>query len=307
MRTLLLTGAGRGLGLATARFLLRRDPGLHLVTAVRGDAEALASRLSADAPGRVTGLTCDLASLDSVRQAAGRLAGLLEADRLPPLRGIVANAGMQATTATQRTADGFEATFGVNVLGHYLLIRLLLDRLTAPARIVLVGSGTHYGDFRHNLGLIPAPRDAPAARLARPWTAPDAATPRAGRAAYATSKLAVVRLTHALDRRTPADVAVYCLDPGMMPGTGLARQGTALERAAWHSVLRLTRVLPGVTSPRAAARRLAAAAIGEAPGPSGSHLAGGRVTRSSPASYDREREEDLWATAARLVGLAQVP
>ena len=44
------------------------------------------------------------------------------------------------TTATTR--DGFEQTFGVNVLGTHLLVRLLEPALAPGARVVLVGSGT---------------------------------------------------------------------------------------------------------------------------------------------------------------------
>lgn len=55
---------------------------------------------------------------------------------------------------------GFEPTFAVNVLANYLLIRLLADRFTAPARIVITSSDTHAGagaplvPVRHG----PAPR-----------------------------------------------------------------------------------------------------------------------------------------------------
>ena len=43
------------------------------------------------------------------------------------------------------TPDGFESTFAVNHLGHFLLTHLLLERLlaNAPARIVIVASGVH--------------------------------------------------------------------------------------------------------------------------------------------------------------------
>jgi NAD(P)-dependent dehydrogenase (short-subunit alcohol dehydrogenase family) len=303
--TFLLTGAGRGLGYATALRLLCANPALHLVVAVRTDPDGLAARL-ADASGNphVRGLACDLADLASVRSAAAELTALLDQDTLPPLHAVIANAGVQTTTATRSTADGFELTFGTNVLGHYLLLRQLLDHLTAPARIVLIGSGAHFGDFRHNLGLVPGPRTAPIETLARPWTTPDADTTTAGRAAYATSKLAAVHLTHELDRRTGPQTTVHIFDPGLMPGTGLAREGSLAERIAWNTLLHLVRLLPAATSPRASARKLAAAVLAETPAPSGSYLDRGRPVASSPASYDPQREAELWRVAAQLVGSA---
>jgi len=45
----------------------------------------------------------------------------------------------------QLSQDGYELTFAVNHLGHFLLINLLLAHLVrhAPARIVIVSSGVH--------------------------------------------------------------------------------------------------------------------------------------------------------------------
>ena len=142
-------------------------------------------------------------------------------------------------TATSKTADGFETTFGVNVLAHYLLVRLLWDRFTAPARIVLTTSDAHFGDFRHNLGLVPAPQWTDVNRLAHPNL-------QKGRGAYATSKLAVIYLVHELARRLPAGIDAYSFTPGLTPGTGLVRDEGALGRLIWTRVFPLLQALPTV-------------------------------------------------------------
>src|SRR6266852_9805375 len=49
----------------------------------------------------------------------------------------------QVVSGTTYTQDGFETTFGVNCLGHFLLVILLLRQLVAPARIVFVSSDLH--------------------------------------------------------------------------------------------------------------------------------------------------------------------
>ncbi len=52
--------------------------------------------------------------------------------------------------------------------------------------------------------------------------------------------------------------------------------------------------------PKAAGVRLAAALSSPAPGPSGAYIDRGTTTSSSVASYDHDREEGLWRTAAHL-------
>jgi demethylmenaquinone methyltransferase/2-methoxy-6-polyprenyl-1,4-benzoquinol methylase len=59
---------------------------------------------------------------------------------------------VQLHSTARTTADGYELTFGTNVIGHYTLIRAMLPHLAAPARVDLVTSATHFGDFRHTYG-----------------------------------------------------------------------------------------------------------------------------------------------------------
>lgn len=135
--TTFVTGGTRGLGYATTEALLRHDPGRHVVLAVRDPAagnEVAARLAAATGNSNIHLVACDLASLDSIRAAATSLEKVLD-DGLPPLRGLLANAGIQRLDTTGRTRDGYELTFATNVLGHYLLVRLLLDRLVTPARV----------------------------------------------------------------------------------------------------------------------------------------------------------------------------
>jgi NAD(P)-dependent dehydrogenase (short-subunit alcohol dehydrogenase family) len=272
--TLLMTGASRGIGLFAARRLLRDDPGLRLLVVARDGHH----------PGlpRSTVLHGDLASLESVRKLAAQIT--------EPVDGYVGNAGVQMTTATTTTVDGFETTFAVNVLAHYLLIRLV--PFAGRARIVLTGSDAHFGDFRHNLGLVPAPTWTNPERLARPDPA------LAGRGAYSTSKLGVLYLVHALARRMPAGVDAYTFNPSFTPGTGLVREDR-IGDVFWRRVFPL---LPGVNTVPRAGDQLAAVATGPRPGPSGSYIDRTRETASSAESYDEAREDELWDAAARLTG-----
>ena len=291
--TAIVTGANAGLGRETARALLAR--GWHVVLACRDPGRG-AEAAAAIGGGEVVGL--DLASLDDVRAFPGRL----DAAARPPLRALVANAGVQVTDDGRTTRDGFELTFGVNHLAHFLLVELLRPRLAPPARIVMVSSGTHFGTVRQSPGYRPRWRHPD--DLARPAAVPRSGA--AGRTAYATSKLAAVHHVHELARRLPAGITANAFDPGLMPGTGLARDFPAPLQAAWDRLLpRLVPLLPFAATPQVSGEALAALAADPAwEGVSGAYVERGRAIRSSPASYDAAREAELWARSEVLTGLA---
>jgi len=84
-------------------------------------------------------MALDLASFRSIRTFAAEVI-----DSVDHLDVLVDNAGLILRNRTL-TEDGFEATFGINHLGHFLLTDLLLDRLkaSAPSRVVVVASSAH--------------------------------------------------------------------------------------------------------------------------------------------------------------------
>ena len=246
-RTAIITGANSGLGLHCARSLLAADPSSHVVLAVRDPARGAAAVQRFGAPQRCTIMQLDLASLRSVR-------GFIDDERaaeLPPIHTVVCNAAVQMVSGAHTTADGYEMTFGVNHLGHFALVCGLLDTLTAPARIVVVSSGTH--DPAKFTGM-PHPHSTSAADLAHP---PGELTAEEGRRRYTTSKLCNLLFTYELDRRMQhgaQGVTVNAFDPGMMPGSGLARDYPPLQRFAWRYVLPALRFLPGVNSTHTSGR-----------------------------------------------------
>jgi NAD(P)-dependent dehydrogenase (short-subunit alcohol dehydrogenase family) len=303
--SVLLTGATRGLGRALVDVLAGHRPPPALLLTGR-DPQPLRATVAAAGPAAAP-LVLDLGDLASVRSAAATVAAEVAAGRRPPLTAVVANAGLQTTDRLHRSADGHELTFAVNVLAQHVLLRGLLPALAPRAHVVLLGSGTHHGGWR-SMGLVAPPRWEDPADLARPGLGDDAGRPVAGQRAYATSKLAVVLLAHAWQRRHGDRLRINVYDPGLMPGTGLARDMAAGRRWIWHHVLPVLRVLPGVTSPAASARHLAAFALGAAhPGLAGGYVDLGRVTRSSPASYDRAREDRLWTVLEEMALAAAAP
>ncbi|MDF2829472.1 MAG: dehydrogenase, short-chain alcohol dehydrogenase like protein [Mycobacterium sp.] len=291
-RTVIITGANAGLGLECARSILERDDSWHVVLAVRDPRRGEAAVAELGAAQRCTVMRCDLGSLASV----GGFIEAFAAAGLPPLQAVVCNAGLQVVDGTQRTADGFEMTFGVNHLGHFTLIRGLLEHLEAPARIVVVSSGTH--DPAKFTGM-PKPVYTSAEDLAHP------ATPGEGRRLYTTSKLCNVLFAYELDRRLgqgARGITVTAFDPGLMPGSGLAREYAPLQKFLWRYFFPVLRVLPNVNSSRGSGRRLAALAVDPSfDGVTGAYFEGGKAIRSSEDSYDAAKALDLWTTSEQLV------
>lgn len=299
-RTVVMTGASRGLGRRAAIDLLH-DHDVHLIALARsGTPEVTADLREASGNPNVTTVTADLASMASIRAVAAAVRDQLAGGDLPPLTGFVGNAGLQLTRATQASVDGTEVTFAVNVLANYVLIDELREVFTAPARIVLTTSDTHFGDFRHNMGMVPAPTWREPHSLAQPGTADNAASTTAGHTAYSTSKLAVIYLTHALARRLPAGVKIYAFNPGLVPGTGLVRDSGPVTRFLFRAVMPAMTRTPFARTMATSGHDLAAAATAPITAPSGSYLNGTQVERSSDQSYDQGREDTLWDELTRL-------
>jgi NAD(P)-dependent dehydrogenase (short-subunit alcohol dehydrogenase family) len=301
-RTILITGASRGIGRHAAERMLRDDPALRLVVVARGDAAVTLPGELAEASGNpnVSAVPADLAALADVRRVAAEVSAAVDTGDLPPLSGIVANAGLQLTSTTGATVDGFETTFAVNVLANYLLIRLLAGHLSDHGRVIVTSSDTHAGAGAPG---VPRPRWADVRTLAAPGTGREASTARAGRRAYSTSKLAVVYLVHELARRLPAGVDAYSFNPGLVPDTGLVRDAGPAARRAFALLTPALSLLPFAQRAHAAGAQLATAATGPRPGASGEYIDRTRVARSSPESFDPAREEALWRDCADLVGL----
>jgi retinol dehydrogenase 12 len=193
----LITGANTGIGLATARELARR--GARVTFACRSEQK---TRPVMDAIARETGnahlrfLELALDDLESVKRCAAAFNATGE-----PLNVLLLNAGL--VRAKGVTKQGFETTFGVNHLGHFLLTLELERALTAgaPSRVVVVASRAHER-VRRPLDLADLQRPT---RTATGW--PE----------YENSKLANVLFAKELARRwADRGIHSYALHPGVI-------------------------------------------------------------------------------------------
>src|SRR3984885_2176515 len=135
-KRVLVTGVSAGLGVETARALASH--GAEVVGTARDLSKAQNAtqqvRAQAALGGSLTIVQLDLASLASVRRCAD---GLLSAGK--PFDLIIANAGVIACPQAT-TADGFEAQFGTNHLGHFVLVNRIASLLKSGARLVNLSS-----------------------------------------------------------------------------------------------------------------------------------------------------------------------
>ncbi len=159
-----VTGAGSGIGRATALAFAREGAAVAVADRGKPKADAVVAEISASG-GRALALACDVSQ---AADCAGAI-GATEA-ALGPLDILVNNAGI-GTTGTVLTTDAetWERLMAVNVRGTYLMSRAALAVMVPRRRGVIVNAGSIAG--------VRAVAD---------------------RAAYVTTKFAVVGLTKAM-------------------------------------------------------------------------------------------------------------
>lgn len=311
-QTVVITGGNRGLGYQTA-LTLAQTSAWHVLVASRNPQrnQAAITQLRAESGyEHISALTLDLASLASVRA----FAKALPQQNLPPLRAIICNAGVQTSNGLRYTEDGFEMTFGVNHLGHFLLVNLLLGQLNRPARIVVVSSGTHIPEHRlARFTQVPVPRYSSAHELVYPDGPVENIAFMEGAWRYSTSKLCNVLFAYELGRRLRAHeqspsagpINVYALDPGLMPGTGLARDVPAIVQWIFARIIHAARpFVAGIRTPQRSGQDLARLVTDPAlEHTTDTYYDGHEAVRSSAESYDVDKARQFWEDSAMLVGL----
>lgn len=306
--TVLITGPTRGLGRAATRAMANRPAGERpdLLLVGRGGATLTEAAEEARALGaKVHEIVCDLSRLSDVRAAATAARDLLDAGAVRPLRALIANAGQMSADTRVASADGYEMTFAVNYLAHAQLVGDLLGSLTAPARIVLLGSNVYAANLGRRLLRVPAAQWRDPVELARPATGEKNPGLTTTGVAYANAKLAILYYAHELQRHAGPGIGVSVFEPGWMPGTALGRGAPPALQAIGRGLGRL----PGVSTPKRSGPALASLALDArwAGLRDGEFVLIDQVTGVRPVAHDRDRERRLWAGTAELLKKAATP
>ncbi|WP_204038492.1 SDR family NAD(P)-dependent oxidoreductase [Micromonospora qiuiae] len=297
-----MTGGTSGLG-ADALRRIAREPGIRVLLGARGKAPS-------GVPASVETLPVDLSKMDSVRSFASAVQERLQGSEIDAL---VLNAGLSLHDH-HRTSDGFETTFAINHLSHYLLLRLLLPHIARNGLVTLTTSATHDPAAKT---ILPPPRHADARLLAYPDQDPerDEQAKTAGGRAYTSSKLCAVLTARALavqPEARDAALRVVAYDPGPTPGTGLLRSAPAPVRGMWRILgTGLGVLVPRFNSVEAAGGALADIVTGRVVPPPGEYhvrLVKGELTWLPPSDLARRDDvmEALWRDSAELLGLPAV-
>lgn len=219
-KSVLVTGAGAGLGEAAALGVARLGARTHLVVRSRERAAGAVGRITATlaAEGVAADLVvevCDVSDLTDVRRFGAELL-----ERGEPIAVIVHNAGVLPAERTE-SVDGHELTVATHVLGPVLLTEVLRPLLRDHgARIIQVSSGGMYAQ--------PLPVDDPEFTQGR----------YQGATAYARSKRMQVELAPILQARwAHDDITVHTMHPGWADTPGVALS-LPLFRALTKPVLR---------------------------------------------------------------------
>ena len=276
-KIIVVTGGTNGIGLETARALVKAGADVHIVGRSQDRIDAAVATIKASSgKGSIQGWKADLSSQPSIRALAPRLLGAL-----PRIDVLVNNAGA-LFMKRELNPEGMEMTWALNHLNYFTLTHLLLDAVkAAPAgRIVNVSSAAHLsGQIR--------------------FDDPEFRSGYAGFAAYAQSKLANVMFTNALARRlTGTGITANSLHPGGV-ATGFGMNNSGPLQAFFGTIWKVF----AMSAEKGAVTSIYLASSSKVEGVSGDYFARSKPAPISANARDQAAQERLWTMTAAQTGI----
>ena len=272
-KTVLITGSTDGIGKETAIELAKKGAAILIHSRSSEKGEVVVNEIKSITSNKnIESFAADFSSLKQVKILSEKIK-----EKHDKLDVLINNAGVFKNDRIL-TEDGYETTFQVNHLSHFLLTNLLLDLLkqSAPSRIVNVSSMAH--SSRINFDDLQSEKN---------YT---------GYAAYALSKLANILFTFKLaDELKNSNITVNCLHPGVI-NTKLLREGFGgggrdVKAGAKIPVFLASSEKVNNVSGKFFASRIIGLIQKE--------------QRAAEIAYDKGTQEKLWNVSAKLTSLNQ--
>jgi retinol dehydrogenase 12 len=286
MKTILITGATSGIGLAAAEEMAARGWDVLGVGRTEENCDKARQAIRAVYPeARLTFFLADLSSQREINRLSGDVIRYLEQNSGGTLDVLLNNAGT-VRNWYMATEDGYETQFAVNHLAGFLLADRLLDALRkSPAgRILTVSSNSHRGARIH----------WPDIMLRRHYGCLKA---------YKQSKLCNVLFTQEFNRRETAlgDSAVraFAVDPGLV-NTEIGLKGTTGLVSLFWSMRRKY----GLSPFQAACTIVCLCKMPAGWQPDGAYFKNCVPVEPDRRGLDPAEGARLWALSAQLCGLA---
>lgn len=275
IKTTVITGPTSGIGKETALALAKKDHALYLLVRNTEKGEELRKELTAQTGNQaIFVIKCDLADLQSVRDAANELKA-----KLFNVNVLINNAG-GAFLKRELSKDGFEMTFISNHLGHFLLTESLMPLLQkGHARIINVSSEAHKS-ARPNFDDLQWERSYSALK------------------AYGTAKLYNIYFTKSLaEKYQQTGITAYSLHPGVV------------NTHIWDNVKGFGRILIWILklfmiSPQKGAETtIYLATQPKLESNSGKYFKKCKVAKTAPIADDISARNRLWQISVQLSGI----
>jgi NAD(P)-dependent dehydrogenase (short-subunit alcohol dehydrogenase family) len=216
-------------------------------------------------------MSCNLSSFKYVKSFVTRIKNKWDSVDV-----LINNAGV-VKQKREITEDGFEYTFQVNYLSHFLLTMMLLDMVKKSKNGRIVNVSSRVEKYAH--------LDLKDINLSNSYNHIKA---------YANSKQAQLLFTYEMAEKYPG-VAVNAMHPG----------GVSTGLYGYSPVVKFITGLfsPFMLSPKKGAETLLYLAVSDqVKGVSGRYFIKNKETASSSASYDKNKQKELWDLSRRAVG-----
>lgn len=271
-KIIIVTGASSGMGMAAAAAL--SDMGGKVIMLCRNQGRGMAAfNKLMEVQGRdIDIMFCDLGDFSSIRNFAAEFR-----DKYGRLDILVNNAGF-ISLDRQETKNGLEKQFGTNHIGHFLLVKELVDLIPAGGRIVVVASGAHKAGKIHFDDI----------NLTKGYNVVKA---------YSQSKLATVLFARELSMRLKCKgITVNCCHPGAVA----TNMGVNRETGFGKTVTGMLKPF-FLTPEEGAATAVYLASSDEVQGISGEYFYKCKIAKSSKRSKDMQLAKKLFEFSEKIV------